>query len=172
MNKTEGWKLVPIEPTEAMCRKGAAHTHRNNSFTAMMVYQAMLAAAPQVPTDDERVRELPAYGIIDPDYARVFTKARCIAWQYGYAVLMNGSFTRDLDLLLVPWTDQASRSISPQYLIQRICSTCQLRENGHPPTSKPHGRTAYTLLFNEFGDPRFIDISFIPAIASMSGEQG
>lgn len=54
----DGYVLVPIEPTEAMCRKGAAHTHRDNSFTAMMVYQAMLAAAPQAPTDDERVREL------------------------------------------------------------------------------------------------------------------
>lgn len=100
------------------------------------------------------------YGIVDPDYARVFTKARCIAWMYGYAVLMQGSFTRDLDLLIVPWTDKASTE--PQHIINMICSKCNLEENGHPPTNKPHGRISYTLMFKEFGDPRFIDISFMP----------
>lgn len=44
--------------------------------------------------------------IADPDYARIFTQARILAWQYGYACLAHGSFTRDLDLLLVPWADR------------------------------------------------------------------
>lgn len=99
------------------------------------------------------------YGIVDPDYARVFTKARCIAWMYGYAVLMQGSFTRDLDLLIVPWTERVSSE--PQHIINMICDKCELQENGYPPTNKPHGRLVYTLMFKKFGDPRFIDVGFM-----------
>lgn len=101
------------------------------------------------------------YGIIDPDYARIFTKARCIAWGYGYTVVFNGSFTRDLDLLFVPWADSA-RNTNPTHLIRLLCDRCDLQENGHPPTEKPHGRIAHTLMFKEPKDPRFIDISFMP----------
>jgi len=43
LRSTDG-VVVPAEPTEAMCKAGAPHC-RSNSFTAMMVYKAMLAAA-------------------------------------------------------------------------------------------------------------------------------
>jgi len=39
------YKLAPVEPTEDMCNKGAVHC-KGNSFTAMMVYKAMLEDAP------------------------------------------------------------------------------------------------------------------------------
>lgn len=97
-----------------------------------------------------------SYGIIDPDYARIFTKVRCIAWQYGYAAMMHGSFTRDLDILLVPWAEHCSAE--PEHMINLIADRCDLMIVGKP-TSKPWGRTAFTLQFKEFGDPRFIDIS-------------
>ena len=42
--------------------------------------------------------------IYDPDYARAYSIIRCIAWSYGYAACLHGSFTRDLDVVLVPWT--------------------------------------------------------------------
>ena len=38
------------------------------------------------------------YGIIDPDYARVFTMARCLAWQEGYALAMHGGWHPDVPL--------------------------------------------------------------------------
>jgi hypothetical protein len=101
------------------------------------------------------------YGIIDPDYARVYTKARCTAWQYGYALMMHGSFTRDLDLLAVPWQDSAC---PPEHLIKVICYRTGLKPNGHPPTVKPHGRLAHTLMFDTPEDPRFIDISVMPVV--------
>jgi hypothetical protein len=102
----------------------------------------------------------PVYGIFDPDYARVFTKARCIAWSEGYALAVHGSFTRDLDLLAVPWADHACDA---EHLVDRIADACGLKPNGHPPGDKPHGRRAWTLLFPEFGDPRFIDLSVFAA---------
>jgi hypothetical protein len=104
------------------------------------------------------------YGIIDPDYARVYSQVRCTAWMYGYAALMHGSFTRDLDILMVPWTDQVSPAVTPDRLIATICGRCNLENSQHEPTKKPHGRLVYTLMFKDFGDPRFIDIGFMPAI--------
>ncbi|MCY1644771.1 hypothetical protein [Methylorubrum sp. SL192] len=99
------------------------------------------------------------YGIIDPDYARVFTKARVIAWQKGYAIMMHGSFTRDLDLIAVPWTDAACE---PEHLMRRIADAADLKAVSDEPGHKPHGRLAWTLLFQSFGDPRFIDLSVMP----------
>lgn len=100
----------------------------------------------------------PHYGIIDPDYARVFTVARCLAWAEGYALAMHGSFTRDLDLIAVPWADTVC---APDHLIARIADAADLKVNGAAGT-KPHGRRAYTLLFKGFADPRWIDISVLP----------
>lgn len=101
------------------------------------------------------------YGIIDPDYARVFTKARVLAWAEGYAIAMHGSFTRDLDIVAIPW---AERVCEPEHLIRRIEAATGLKQTGHPPGKKPHGRLAWTLLFPEFDDPRFVDVSVLAAL--------
>ena len=85
--------------------------------------------------------------------------ARCLAWQEGYALCMHGSFTRDLDLLAVPWADKACE---PEHLVRRIADATGLRETGHPPSKKPHGRLAWTLIFRQFADPRFVDVSVMP----------
>jgi len=100
------------------------------------------------------------FGIIDPDYARVFTQARIIAWSYGYACLAHGSFTRDLDLLLVPWTDTAQAD-DVDYFAPRIADAAGLKVSGHPPSIRPHGRKTWTLLFPGFADPRWVDLSVL-----------
>lgn len=107
----------------------------------------------------------PAYGIIDPDYARVFTMARVLAWQEGYAVAMHGSFTRDLDLIAVPWTDAACE---PEHLVRRVADAAGLgfqSEKGH---AHPHGRLVWTLLFPGFSDPRFVDFGVMPRLPKES----
>jgi hypothetical protein len=106
------------------------------------------------------------YGIVDPDYARVFTQARIIAWQYGFACLMQGSFTRDLDLLLVPWEERAYDGIV-EPILRQIAESCELRLNVDKDkaptfTNKPHGRKAYTLHFPGFHDRRWVDVSVMP----------
>lgn len=117
------------------------------------------------------------YGIVDPDYARVYTQARIIAWQYGYACVMHGSFTRDLDLLLVPWEDRACDN--REQLLKLIAQACNLRfrdgkddiyKSAPDFTDKPHGRTACSLYFRKFGDPRWVDISFMPITPAMQPE--
>lgn len=101
----------------------------------------------------------PAYGIIDPDYARYYSIIRCTAWQYGYAIGMHGSFTRDLDLIAVPWTEEACAA---DRLVQVICGRTDLEQHHKNPTEKPHGRLCFTLLLPGFGDPRWIDLSIMP----------
>lgn len=100
-----------------------------------------------------------AYGVIDPDYARIFTIARCLAWAEGYALAMHGSFTRDLDLIAVPW---AARACDPEHLAKRIESAAGLKITAPPKNDKPHNRLVWTMTFPEFGDPRFVDLSIIP----------
>lgn len=106
-----------------------------------------------------------SYGIIDPDYARVFTIARCIAWSEGYALAMHGSFTRDLDLIAIPWTEQATDA---EHLVKRVALALDdlnllvKDTSGKTASKKPHGRLAWTLTFKAFGDPRFVDLSVMP----------
>ena len=101
----------------------------------------------------------PAFGIIDPDYARIFTIARCLAWAEGYAIAMHGSFTRDLDLIAVPW---APHACEPEHLARRIESAAGLKISVHPKNDKPFGRLVWTMTLPNFGDPRFVDLSIIP----------
>jgi hypothetical protein len=98
------------------------------------------------------------FGIIDPDYGRIFTIARLIAWQEGFSLCAQGSFTRDLDLLAVPWTERARKDTD--ILAKRIAQAAGLTIQGAP-SDKPHGRKARTLLFPTFGDPRFVDLSIM-----------
>jgi hypothetical protein len=100
------------------------------------------------------------YGIIDPDYARVYTQARIVAWQYGYACVMHGSFTRDLDLLLVPWTEQARDNHDQRLLFKD--GVKQLHKAVVDWSEKPHGRKSCSLYFPTFGDRRWIDVSVVP----------
>ena len=111
---------------------------------------------------------VPAYGIIDPDYARIFTISRCIAWAEGYALAMHGSFTRDLDLIAIPWTD---RACDAPHLVRRIAAALddlevlvKVRGDDDQGTPKPHGRIAWTLTVKKFGDPRFVDLSVMPRL--------
>lgn len=121
------------------------------------------------------VAEGPVWGIIDPDYARVFTISRCIAWAEGYALVMHGSFTRDLDLLAVPWTEGATDA---EHLVKRIALALddlsllvKDPKAASKASEKPHGRKAWTLTFKTFGDPRFVDLSVMPRLADRERTQ-
>ncbi len=106
--------------------------------------------------------------IYDPDYARAYSIVRCTAWMYGYAALLHGSFTRDLDVVLVPWTDKATKESGA--LIKHIASQVGWKiqnadikpEHGKCYSDKPHGRKTWSLVAPDFDDPRWIDISVMP----------
>lgn len=98
------------------------------------------------------------FGIIDPDYAKAYTIIRIVGWQFGYAVCLHGSFTRDLDLVAVPWREGV---IGAERLVGQIEYRTGLKRQGEP-GAKPYGRQAWTLLFPGFEDPRWVDLSILP----------
>jgi hypothetical protein len=51
--------------------------------------------------------------IYGPDYARTYSIIRCTGWSYGNTALLHGSFTRNLDVVLVPWTEEPAFPLNP-----------------------------------------------------------
>lgn len=161
---TQGWLKAAVGRKISQAAKAA--------FEAGAVSRAEARRANRAIARDESAvaHEGAPFGIIDPDYARIFTKARILAWSYGYACVAHGSFTRDLDLLLVPWTEQATAD-SAERIIRMIVNQCDLKED-KTPANKPHGRRNYSLHLKGFGEPRWVDVSVIPIVGIGSSSTG
>jgi hypothetical protein len=96
-----------------------------------------------------------------PLYACFYRGFAEIARDHGYALAVHGSLARDLDLIAIPWVEDAKpiedvlAAITSKYAVRMI--------EGHSgPEMKPHGRIAYSL-HCEFGNVYF-DISFMPRV--------
>lgn len=110
--------------------------------------------------------------LIDPDYARIYTKLRIKGWQYGWAVVLHGSMTRDLDVIMVPWTKECFPQSADQVIKMLMkdeklrLSNMQKEDDPYKAvidwTEKPFGRKSTSLHFPGFGDPRWVDISVSP----------
>ncbi|HVI60086.1 MAG TPA: hypothetical protein VM619_14605 [Luteimonas sp.] len=152
---------------------GEAFKDRDNYHRRLLDKMEEIAALrPAGPVDAESTTppaandgavEAPSYGIIDPDYARIYSIARCLAWSEGYALTLHGSFTRDLDLVAIPWTDTACEA---EHLAHRIEEAAGLVSKVSNPGEKPHGRRVWTLHLPGFGEPRWVDLSIIPHSAT------
>jgi len=101
--------------------------------------------------------------MIAPWYVMAYTKLERIAWRRGYALALHGSMARDLDLIAVPWTEDAD---SPEklveafrrFIITKAADKVSLKIG--KPTRKPHGRQAYVLPIGYEG--HYIDLSIMP----------
>lgn len=73
----------------------------------------------------------------------------------GYCVAVHGSLNYDLDLVAIPWVEDA---VSDEELIQAICDFIggSCADQG---SDKPHGRRAYII---SFGGGPHIDLSVMP----------
>lgn len=92
-----------------------------------------------------------------PIYIGAYRELAEIAREHGYAMAIHGSLARDMDLICVPWVDDAAE---PQAVVDAITSKFAFKEIDEPPNVREHGRLVYTLLVS-FGDC-FIDLSFTP----------
>lgn len=92
-----------------------------------------------------------------PIYIGAYKELAEIARKHGYAMAVHGSVARDLDLICIPWVDDAA---GPQAVVDEITSTFAFKETDKPPRIREHGRIVYTLLVS-FGDC-FLDLSFTP----------
>lgn len=95
------------------------------------------------------------YAVLWPDFRRA-------ALDCGYALALHGSMSSDMDMIAVPWTEDAK---SQDELVRAIsdCIGATIWKDRHTIafTEKPHGRTVYTLSI--MGD-YYIDLSVTPKI--------
>lgn len=87
----------------------------------------------------------------------VFSQFTKVANCCGYAIARHGSAVRDIDLLAVPWTDEA---ISPTDLVLKLKAALSLTMGAYT-YDKPHGRASFALWFAEWPDHQ-IDLSIMP----------
>lgn len=98
--------------------------------------------------------EEPAKGAVGEVSQRLLKHMREIARQDGWALGVHGSMTRDLDVIAVPWTDQATdeaafveamrAAVARELQGQAFIGAGDDRRNpGHE--TKPHGRRCWTI---------------------------
>ena len=86
-----------------------------------------------------------------------------VAHRHGYAMALHGSMGRDLDLIFVPWTDDAD---DPEKLLKALGrfikgkSHIQIANYRYSATIKPRGRKAYCLPIGHEG--HYLDVSIMP----------
>lgn len=100
-------------------------------------------------------------------YASALPKLQEIANSLGYAMCVHGSMQRDLDIVCVPWVENAEE---PAVLIRALKRSFKgIRPTNHMiknPEKKPHGRLAWSFYFttaeaSTLNGP-YIDISVMP----------
>jgi hypothetical protein len=106
-----------------------------------------------------------------PGYACCYAMLIPIAQANGYALAVHGSMSRDLDLIAVPWTEEAVDALTLVKALKEAIGgiTHQIDMDHYYPTcdpkEKPHGRLAYSLHFTNRGcDGTYIDVSVMPRL--------
>ena len=90
----------------------------------------------------------------------------------GYAVGVHGSLARDIDLVAVPWTEEATTAAEVAEAIRAAaeksgpCGQAFVAGNDPCPRRKPHGRLCWS--FHLGGGP-YIDLSVVPRPSSPRG---
>lgn len=105
-----------------------------------------------------------------------YNQLKEIAELYGYNLVIHGSMNRDLDLIAIPWTENARNPDEMIFEFQEyLTGKKEMRPNGKPDYSdKPHGRKVVTISLNRgdkhgewvrFEDEEYyLDISIMPII--------
>ncbi len=115
-----------------------------------------------------------------PLYACLYPGLCDIARKHGYALAIHGSMVTDLDLVAIPWTEEAG---DPEKMVKDLkglvdaCLYPELLERygmseenqrkalegvgGPCPHPKPHGRLAWTLHLDQGS---YVDLSVLPRI--------
>jgi hypothetical protein len=100
--------------------------------------------------------------------------------EVGYAIAVHGSLARDLDIVAIPWTEQA---VEPLELVKRLSDAVEghLRNEitkgpngedvfreGETPVFKPHGRLAWSIHLEYSG--LYVDVSVMPRMFAVPTE--
>ncbi|HEX9951536.1 MAG TPA: hypothetical protein VGB53_07190 [Rubricoccaceae bacterium] len=95
-------------------------------------------------------------------YATLYPRLCSVARPLGYALALHGSMQRDMDVVAIPWVEDASE---PEALVQALCEcvggAIGHYDDGEPPFPGPHGRLSWSIHFRTGGDD-YIDLSVMP----------
>jgi hypothetical protein len=107
--------------------------------------------------------------------------------EVGYAIAVHGSMARDLDIVAVPWTEEA---VSAERLVMHLMAAVDGRlvnasrfkgkdadgkdqwedAPASVPTPKPHGRLAWSIHVGHGG--LYVDVSVMPRLPAASERVG
>jgi len=95
-------------------------------------------------------------------YTMMFNKMKEKAADLGYTLTVHGSMMRDMDLIAIPWVDDAK---SHEELVTEISKviepTVWKKYHFKERANKPHGRVVYTMsIYSDW----FIDLSIMSLI--------
>lgn len=124
--------------------------------------------------------------MIAPYYAVLFVKLDKIVARFGWAISLHGTMIRDLDLVLIPWTEDAedeNKVVDAIRLFvdgQHVTDTRKkhLKKMGSSQkdglshfaiTEKPHGRRAISI--NIGVSNYYLDISIMPRLTPPTDER-
>lgn len=97
-------------------------------------------------------------------YCSILQTLREVARGHGYAIAIHGSMLRDLDLVAVPWTEEASEA---SVLAESIRASVDGLESRGCPERKAHGRLVWSFSIMPC---HFIDLSVMPRVGDGGGE--
>jgi hypothetical protein len=108
---------------------------------------------------------------LTPVYVAIYAQMAEAARSCGYALAVHGTLGRDLDVIAIPWTEEAT---SPEEVVRVMAETCARRAGpdlvvGKSSRVGPHGRMGYAIPFRLGGDdpmdPGYVDVSVMPRSA-------
>ena len=98
-------------------------------------------------------------------YSCIVPRAQEIARPLGYAIAVHGSMNRDLDLVAIPWVQDAAPAEELHAALIKAFSWCigkeGLKDPGFQREQKPHGRSAWMI---PLAAGLSIDLSVMPRI--------
>ena len=100
-------------------------------------------------------------------YAWMIPALRKVAREHGYALALHGSMARDLDLIAVPWVDNAATAETlVAAFVKAVGGRFSPEDWGFErnPAIRPHGRRAWSIYFS--GLMFYIDLSIMPLTTS------
>jgi hypothetical protein len=102
--------------------------------------------------------------------------------EVGYAIAIHGSWARDLDVVAVPWTENA---VNAERLILHLMTAVDgrlrngaskpegseewIRKHGSEPAVMPHGRRAWSIHVGNEG--LYVDVSVMPLLGTPQAKQ-
>jgi hypothetical protein len=96
-------------------------------------------------------------------YCKLIAPLRVVARADGYALTVHGSIKRDIDLVAIPWIEEArpAEQLAEDIRVEteRVIGFAIFGSDAPMPrTDKPHGRRCWTIHFNG----TYIDLSVMP----------